>query len=135
MQKFLTKNYKSIIMAVILFCVLALPMVVGATGNLRTDIDENLTKTGLEDDLGGGSANNLPVLVGNLITAVLGFLGVVFVVLTIYAGFKWMTSNGDPGKVDKAKAMLVQSVIGLIIMLISYGITQFVIDAIMGATA
>lgn len=129
MKKFLTKNYKSMIMAVILFCVLALPIMVGAT--IRTDIKANLENTKLNDQLGG---SDLPVLVGKIITVMLSLLGVVFVVLVIYAGFKWMTSQGDAAKVDKAKAMLVQSVIGLIIMLISYGITNFVIDSILTAT-
>jgi len=130
MKKFLTKNYKSILSAVILLCVLALPIAVGAS-DLSTQINQNLTNTRLADSLGGKLS--LPETIGRVIMAALALLGVVFVILTIYAGFKWMIANGDPAKVDKAKAMLVQSVIGLAIMLISYGIATFVIDAIMNS--
>jgi hypothetical protein len=138
MKKFLTKNHKSILSAIVLVCVLAVPMLVlpsiaGAEGgSLESQINAKLGETGLENSLGG--TPELPQLVGNLITAILALLGVIFVAFIIYAGFKWMTSNGDSAKVDKAKAMIVQSTIGLIIMLISYGITEFIINSIMNST-
>lgn len=138
MKKFLTKNYKSILSAIVLVCILAVPMLVlpsiaSADGeSLESQISGKLDDTKLGDSLGGNIP--LPELVGNLITAILALLGVIFVAFIIYAGFKWMTANGDPGKVDKAKAMIVQSTIGLIIMLISYGITEFIINSIMNST-
>lgn len=68
--------------------------------------------------------------VGLLIKTFVGLLGIVFLVLTIYAGFMWMTAAGDSKKVDKAKSILVSAVIGLVICLSAYTITTFVIAQI-----
>lgn len=65
--------------------------------------------------------------IGTAIAAVLGILGVIFLVLTIYAGLLWMTAGGNTDNVKKAKAILTNSVIGLIIVLSSYAITTTVI--------
>lgn len=61
--------------------------------------------------------------------AILGFLTVV---LMIYGGFIWMTSQGDPGKVDKAKQIIYNTVIGLIIIFSSYAIASFIIGIFSG---
>ncbi|MFA6018168.1 MAG: pilin [Patescibacteria group bacterium] len=73
-------------------------------------------------------SSSLSQLVGDIISAVFGVLGVVFFVLTVYAGVLWMTAAGDPKKVTKAKDILTQSLIGLIICVLSYGIAYFVTD-------
>lgn len=64
--------------------------------------------------------------VTNIIAFILSFLGVVFLVLTIYAGFLWMTARGNEAQVSKAKDMLTNAVIGLIIITAAYSITAFV---------
>jgi len=63
---------------------------------------------------------------GQLIGSLLSFIGVVFMVLIIAAGFKWMTSGGNQTKVDKAKDLLIAAVIGLVIVLSAYAITAFI---------
>ncbi len=45
----------------------------------------------------------------------------------IYAGFTLMTSSGDESKVEKAKSTLKNALIGLIVILISWGVTSFII--------
>lgn len=66
-------------------------------------------------------------LIGTIISAVLGLLGVLFLILTIYAGLLWMTAGGNTDNVKKAKSILLNSVIGLVIVLSSYAITATVI--------
>ncbi len=61
-------------------------------------------------------------------------LGIVMLVLIIYAGFLWMTSGGDQTQVDRAKTMLRNAVIGVIIILSSWALTTFVINALINAT-
>ena len=60
----------------------------------------------------------------------LGLLGIIAVVLIIYAGFLWMTARGESAQVDKAKDILKNALIGLIIITMAYGITAFVLNAI-----
>lgn len=72
--------------------------------------------------------------IGQIINVILGFLGIIFLVLVIYAGFLWMTAGGNSDKVDKAKSILIQAVIGLVILLAAYAITSFVVTQLGGAT-
>lgn len=76
---------------------------------------------------------DLAELIGNIIKVFLSVLGVIFLILVLYAGFVWMTSQGDPDKITKAKNIMINATIGLIITLSSYAIASFIINALTGA--
>jgi amino acid transporter len=89
-------------------------------------------------DAVAGQANikgqtKLPELIGNLVRVAIGMLGIVFLVLTIYAGFLYLTARGEEEKVKHAKETLSRGVIGLIIITAAYAIATFVISALTGA--
>ena len=65
-------------------------------------------------------------IVITVIQWVLGLLGLVAVILLIYAGFLWMTAAGDKAKIDRAKLVIRNTVIGLVIILLSWAIVLFV---------
>ncbi len=65
-----------------------------------------------------------------LITPVLSLVGVIFLVLMVYAGVLWMTAGGNSDQVTKAKNIMIAAVIGTIIIAAAYAITNFVFDAI-----
>lgn len=96
------------------------------------DIDTSLGEVG--GAAGIDTTQTLQTTIGLIINVLLGFLGVIFLVLTIYAGFLWMTAGGNADQVEKAKKMLIQAIIGLVILLSAYAISNFVIGAISGAT-
>lgn len=79
------------------------------------------------DDDAAFFASDFSVIVGNLIAAVLGILGVIFLILMIYAGLLWMTAGGNADNVKKAKSILTNAVIGLVITLSSYAIAATVL--------
>ena len=81
---------------------------------------------------GFGSPKNIPEIIGGLIGVFLSLLGVIFLCLVIYGGFLWMISGGNESKVLKAKETLTSAVIGLIIIMSAYGITTFVMNALVG---
>ena len=76
------------------------------------------------------SSGDLPSLVGLIINVILSLLGIIFLVLMVYAGFLWMTAQGDPKPVETAKSIIKQAIIGLIITLAAYAISNFVITQI-----
>ncbi|OGL67150.1 hypothetical protein A2856_03730 [Candidatus Uhrbacteria bacterium RIFCSPHIGHO2_01_FULL_63_20] len=80
------------------------------------------------------SATPLPIIVARLIRAFIGVLGIIAVVIIIFAGFRYMTSGGDVDKTSSAKRMLVQAVVGLVIILSSFAIAQFVLNALTRAS-
>jgi hypothetical protein len=57
----------------------------------------------------------------------LQFLGLIFLVLILFAGFQWMTSGGSEEQVGKAKKLLINAVIGLAIVLCSWVIARYLI--------
>ena len=68
--------------------------------------------------------------VGGIINVVLGFLGIIFLILIIYAGFLWMTAAGNDDAVGRAKKILINSTIGLVIVIAAFAISSFIFNAI-----
>lgn len=86
---------------------------------------------GVESGLG---ARDVRFTAAQIINVSLGLLGIIALVLIVYAGFLWMTAGGNSEQVDKAKGILFASVIGLIIILSAYSISKFVITNLFKAT-
>ena len=80
-----------------------------------------------------GEPQDPRLVVADIIKIVLGFLGIIAVILILYAGFKWMTSGGNEEKVSSAKKILTAGIIGLAIILSAYLIANFIINRIYGA--
>lgn len=77
------------------------------------------------------SGGNIASFVGEyIIQPILGIVGLIFLVLTVYAGVLWMTSSGNADMVKKAKGILVNSVIGLVIIAAAYAITAAIFNAL-----
>ena len=64
--------------------------------------------------------------VGQVIGFVLSFVGVLFLILMIYAGLTWMTAGGNKEQVGKAKSLMINAVLGLIIVMGAYALTAFI---------
>lgn len=69
-------------------------------------------------------------IAAEVINVLLGFLGIIAVVLIIWGGFKWMTAGGNDDQVSEARKIITTSFIGLIIILAAWGIASFVLGAI-----
>ncbi len=87
----------------------------------------------LAQDFGTGqlSGTDLPnddirVIVVRIINVLLGVLGTIFLLLMIYAGWLWMTAGGEAQKVEKAKKIITNAIIGLVIVFMSFAFTKFV---------
>ncbi len=76
---------------------------------------------------GSSTPQDIRIIIARIIKSLLGFLGIIFVLLIIYAGFLWMTAGGNESKIEESRKYLSRSVIGLIIILASYSITGFVL--------
>ena len=68
--------------------------------------------------------------VTNIINFFLGLLGLIAVAFLIYAGVLMVTAGGNDDQVGKAKKIITFSVIGIIIILLSYTIVTFVTSAL-----
>ncbi len=100
-------------------------------------VEAQETVTGLEavaQVSGLGLQDDPTVIVARLIRTGLTLLGVIAVVIVMYGGFVWMTAGGNAERVAKAKRILLNGVIGLAIIIMSWAITTFVINALSEAT-
>ncbi|MEY4722685.1 MAG: hypothetical protein RLZZ324_198 [Candidatus Parcubacteria bacterium] len=105
----------------------AMAQAVAPTTAAKPDIASNGLKFATSIGL---TTVSLPELVGRILYTVFGLLGVVIVVLIIYAGFIWMTAQGNPEQVKRAKGILTNAVIGLGIISAAFSITYFIISAL-----
>ena len=74
-------------------------------------------------------------IAADVINIILGFLGIIAVVIILLGGFKWMTAGGNEDKVGEAKKLIVAGIIGLVIILASFGIATFVLTQLGAAVA
>ncbi|MBI5230522.1 MAG: hypothetical protein HY981_04470 [Candidatus Magasanikbacteria bacterium] len=77
-----------------------------------------------------GDDTSLAQTVGNIISASLGILGVLFLAFTVFAGYQYLTAGGDEEQIKTAIKYLRNAIIGLIIVLSSFGITKWIVGAI-----
>ena len=106
------------------------PVSVLAAGGITSDA---LTDAGnVAFDVADGAPEDIGVTIGRLISVLLSFLGVIFLLIVVYSGFLWMTAGGNDAQIGKAKKLIVNGVVGLIIIFFAYGITQFVLTSVTG---
>jgi hypothetical protein len=73
-----------------------------------------------------GDKISLSYRIGQAVKMVLTLLGIVFLALMIYGGFKWMKASGRESDVAAAKKIIENAIIGLIIVIAAYAITAYV---------
>lgn len=89
--------------------------------------------TGAAADAAGlKKSGDLSGLIGGVIGQALTFVGVLFFILMLYGGILWMLARGNEDYSRKALSTITAAIIGLIIVVGSYAITQFVFNAAAG---
>ena len=80
----------------------------------------------------GGEQNDTDIYetIKNILGAVFIVVGIIAVIVLVIGGINYMMSQGDPGKVKKAKDTILYGIIGLIVSLLAFAIVQFVLDAL-----
>lgn len=68
--------------------------------------------------------------VKNILNTVFLWVGIIAVIVIIVGGVLYVVSQGDPAKVARAKATILYSAIGLIVVLLSFAIVNFVLTNI-----
>ncbi len=75
---------------------------------------------------------NVPSLIGVVVTNALALVGIIFFIILLYGGLRWMTAMGDSGAVDKAKSILEAAIIGIVIVAAAYAVSNFVFSELVG---
>lgn len=88
--------------------------------------------TEVVDESIGLSSTDPRIIVGRIIQIALGLLSTIALVIILYAGFLWMTSEGEESKIERAKQLLKNGIIGLVIILSAWGVTIFFLNKLSG---
>ena len=93
--------------------------------------NKNLKDMSGEFAAGAGFSNiGIGSILATIIGIALSLLALIFLVLTIMAGFKWMNAGGNEDDVKKAQTSLKNAIIGLVIVLAAYAITYFIFNTL-----
>ncbi len=123
----------------LLLLTIALSAMFGLTQNVLADSSKDITEQmqeplanvslpDIDDDPG-----RIEEIVGKIIGVFLSIFGVIFMVLVIYGGYKWMMASGREEEIKKAKDTIRSAIIGLIIVIAAYAITYFITSALESA--
>lgn len=108
-------NYmKKLIIFTILSLTMLLPVLVLAAPNINEYTGITANSAGF--DSSDVAANAVSSKIGGIIQVILGFVGTLFLVLTVYAGILWMTASGNEEQVKKATGILKMVVTGIVIV-------------------
>ncbi len=105
------------------------PEVMGLNYSYAQTPEEDLEKLRRE---AGYRQVDLIIVIGEIIRVFLGLLGVIAVALIIYGGIIWMTAGGSDDKILKAKTILRNAIIGLVIILAAFAIVSFIFGRLKG---
>lgn len=90
---------------------------------------QTVTDYGIQSS--GTKADDLVTLIQSLLSYAMGFLGIIAVLIIMMSGFQWMTAGGDTAQVTKAQDRMKQGIIGLLIILSSWGLGYFVVGTLL----
>ncbi|MBP5656687.1 Ig-like domain-containing protein [Candidatus Saccharibacteria bacterium] len=107
--------------------------------SLPTYADDACDIAGVDDSLICGTPNSneeeaLQGKVKSVLETVYLWLGIIAVIVIVIGGIRYMTSTGEAEKIKRAKSTITYSIIGLVVTLAAFAITEFVIGALDGKT-
>lgn len=131
----ITKKYKLLgkhLLSALLIVLFVSPILFSQFKPMPVMADEDLliNQEGMDEirSVFGPNAERDPrFVIVRIITIALGFVGVIFFALTIFAGFKYMTAGGNQDQTRESLKTIRNSVIGLLIVFSAWIITRFVI--------
>ncbi len=65
--------------------------------------------------------------ISEVIKIILSILGILFLGLMIYGGIVWMLAQGNEQEADKAKKVITASITGLLIVIVAYALSYFIV--------
>lgn len=86
-----------------------------------------LNQVGQKSEVSGLARANIYDVVARLINIIISLLGTVLLGYLLFAGYLWMTAQGDDKQVQRAKDMIKNAIIGLVIVAAAFAITNFVL--------
>ncbi len=90
----------------------------GIPGSLEKDCSKG---EGQAEELDGNKG-----VITTIINTMLFIVGLLAVIMIIYAGIRFVTAHGDEKQVESARQTIIYSVVGLIVAILAYALVNWV---------
>ena len=74
--------------------------------------------------------DDLTQTISNLVSILLGLVGVVGVGYFIYGAYLYLTASGAPNQMERGKAAMMTALAGIVLALVAYGVVELVVNAV-----
>lgn len=100
-----------------------------AEGDMTGALDSLANGAGYKTDQ-AASDTFLAETIGSLIGKILEIIGIIFLLFMIYGGWIWMKAKGNAEQATRAKNILIDSIIGILIIMAAYIFTFFILKSL-----
>lgn len=104
------------------------PALASAKDEICSGVGAASGASGCSTPEGSPTVNSVINTVINIMSA---FVGVVAVIMIVFAGFRYITSGGDSSKISGAKNTLIYAIVGLVVAALSQIIVRFVVSRVL----
>lgn len=135
-MKKISRKEKLIICSFVIFCfVFSFKIVFAQLGHWDDTLITGANETNVyKTDLGsGGTATAIARYVGTLLY-IAPFLGFMFMIRVVMAGYEWMTAAGNKEKIALAQKRIMNATIGIVIFATLYFFAYFFVTKFAGLT-
>jgi isoprenylcysteine carboxyl methyltransferase (ICMT) family protein YpbQ len=116
--------FKKLLSLSIIILVFSLVVAIPVLAQGINDASKILTDTGTQ---AGAGSSDLVGILGTVVKTALTLVGMIFMILMVYAGYLWLMARGNEEEVKKAEGIIKTSIIGIVVVMSAYAITYFVI--------
>jgi len=113
------------ISAAIAFATLALPMLVSAQILPPPP-------TGLASGFSGAGNDTITEVIVRVVSIALALAGLIAILFLIIGGFRYVTAAGNEEAAESAKKTILNSIIGIIVIILAYVILRVIENALLG---
>ena len=131
MSEITKQNFKNKIKYLTALAVLILPFPAFA----QSQVQEGLNTGGLSSLFGNAGltgAQSLSQLIVEIINIMLIFAGAVAVIFVIIGGYQYLTSAGNEESAEKGKKTLINAIIGVVLIIMSFVIINVIVNLVAG---
>ena len=72
------------------------------------------------------SIQDVALMVGNVVRILIAISGSLAVILLLVAAIYYITATGDPGRIKRAKEIIIQTVTGLVVIIMAYAVITYI---------
>src|SRR3989338_3240871 len=133
----ITKKSKKIIFPLLLALIfLSLVTFANAALTDQEEVKQGLDITAKNAKIIQGDAEewDLATIVGTIINYLFGVIAIVFLTFILIGGYLWMSATGNEEGIKKAKAFILNSIFGLMVIFLAYTLVWLILNALKAST-